>query len=244
MADNPPVELADLEAALSSLPSKPNPDPTVYTNEAIERAVKAERDYVQGEIAKVTQRFEGLDEATRLARSDIQKIPDATRRHVGDLKELIYVELKAIDDKFVAAEKVRIEQKQDSEKSLGAALTAAKELGTETTKAGSEAIRKSEAGTIETIKSDRDANKAITDQLTKDLDGLKLLVNSIVSSKQGGTDAGALLRAVVASVIGVILLILTVVSLYFATKNNTQTDNNNNVTTICSTQYHPPPCAQ
>lgn len=230
--------------------TKPNPDPTVYTNEAIERAVKGERDYVDGLVDKLEQRFAGLDEATKLTRADVEKIPKSTRRSLDNQKELIYVELKAINDKLIAIEQIRLEQKQDSKEGLAAALTAAKEAVSEQNKSNTESIKKSEAATNETIKANQESGKAITDGLTKSLDELKLVVNSVVSAQGARTDTitdarhgRADNRGGVAIVGTVIASVVAVFALLFASfsNNNTSTDNNG-ATVICTESYHPTPC--
>lgn len=231
---------------------KPNPDPTVYTNEAIERASKSERDYVDGKVAVLAERLDRMDEATKLARSDIVKIPCQIKEGVDGLKVLLSGELRSINEKFEAAEKVRIEQKQDSKESIDFALTAAKEAITEQNNSNNEKINKSETSVNETIKSNQDANKQITDGLTKTLDELKSTVGAIVAAQASRSETiidarstRADSRGGLSSVSTAIASVVAVGAILFAAYSHNSTPATTNEPLVtCSATYHPAPCPQ
>jgi hypothetical protein len=77
--------------------------PTGLTTEAIDRAVKAERDYVDGRIEVLEARLDGIDEATKVLHETVTRIPTDVQREVAHIRELI-------DQALVSAEKLELER--------------------------------------------------------------------------------------------------------------------------------------
>jgi hypothetical protein len=202
--------------------SKPNPDPTVATNDAVARAVRAERDYVDLKIENVITRLDAMDEATRVLKDDVTRTPTLLQTAIKSFGELMDEKFSAITDKFKAAESLRLEQKQDSKTGLDAALAAQKEAAGTQDINNQKAIDKSEKATAEIIKNNQDANKASIDTLTKTVDEVKTDVNTIKSVKLGSGEASAGSRANIALAISVVLFLLTIIGfvLTLASKGN------------------------
>ena len=210
----------------STLETKPNPDPTVYTNDAIERSARAQMGYVNGKIETLIERLRGMDRATSLLETTTSGIPDLIREEVGHLHELVDVEIKAIKDSLSVAEILRVEQKNDSTTGLAAALSAQKELAAAENTSNKLAISKSETSTLETIKNNQDANSTQFGTVVKSIDELKLAVSRLETSKQAVSDTKTEQRAqgnytmtILGSVIGLILFIVAILGTYAFTKD-------------------------
>jgi len=174
------------EHHMDSAPNtKPSPDPTVATNDAVERAVRSERDYVDGEIGKIQVRLEGMDKATALRWPRVDNFGEEIKKEVAHLQDLMDEKINGIKDALAVAEILRVEQKNDSTTGLAAALSAQKELAAAENTSNKLAIAKSEQSTSETIKTNQVANKATTDALTKSLDEVKLSITRIEATKAG-----------------------------------------------------------
>jgi hypothetical protein len=166
--------------------TKPNPDPTVATNDAVERAVKSERDYVIGEISRLEERLRGIDEATKLRLEMLPGITVEIDEKVKNLKELSEKEFDHIKEKFATAENLRVEQKEDSKTNLDAALAAQKEAASEQNKSNTTAINKSEEQQQESIKKLEDLFTTKTQALSDKFDDLKQRVDRNEANIQGG----------------------------------------------------------
>jgi LPS O-antigen subunit length determinant protein (WzzB/FepE family) len=212
--------------------TKPNPDPTVYTNDAIERASKALRDYLDGKIETLDQRLKGMDRATDLVETSTRGVPELIEKEVAHLHELVDVEIKAIKDSLSVAEILRVEQKNDSTTGLAAALSAQKELAAAENTSNKLAISKSETSTLETIKNNQDANNTQFGTVVKSIDELKLAVGRLETTKQAvadtkkeGRDQGNYTMAIISSIIGIVLFILGIFGTYLVTKNDSRINN-------------------
>jgi len=186
--------------------SKPNPDPTVYTNDAIERASESQRDYIDGSIRVLTERMNGMDERQQI-------------RYVN-VKELL-----------AQAETLRVEQKNDATTGLAAALSAQKELAAAENTSNKLAIAKSEQGTTDTIKTNQEANNERFAQVIKSLDEVKLAVSRLETSKQAVVDdrsehrsQGNYTMAIISSIIGIILFITGILGTYALAKDRNPTN--------------------
>lgn len=125
--------------------TKPNPDPTVATNDAVERAMKSERDYVNGEIRALNARLDAADRATLLRLATMDAIPEMIGREVTHLRVLVEEQLAALAARTA-------EQKADTTKALTDALAAQKEAVANQTNSSEKSITKSETATTERIK--------------------------------------------------------------------------------------------
>ncbi len=226
-----------MSEVMSSTPDvKPNPDPTIYTNEAIDRSSKSLKDWVEGEIKVLEERFAGVDQATKIREKTTDDFPSLIKKEVDHLHELVDVEIKAIKDSLSVAEILRVEQKNDSTTGLAAALSAQKELAAAENTSNKLAISKSETSTLETIKNNQDANNTQFGTVVKSIDELKLAVSRLETSKQAVSDTkierraeGNYTMAIISSGIGLVLFFTGIIGTYAITTNK-QSDNPNIVT--------------
>lgn len=200
---------------------KPNPDPTVYTNDAIERAAASQRDYINGKIESLNERLKGMDRATALVEITTNQVPELIKTDVGHLHEIVGIEITAIKDALAAAEVLRVEQKNDATTGLAAALSAQKELAAAENTSNKLAISKSEQATSETIKTNQDANNERFAQVIKSMDEAKLAISRLETSKQAVTAdrtesraQGNYTMAIVSSIIGVTLFVTGIIGTY------------------------------
>lgn len=182
--------------------TKPNPDPTVYTNDAIDRANKSQRDYINGEVKVLVQRLDDMD-----------RLGEERNKNVKEL--------------LTQAETLRVEQKNDATTGLAAALSAQKELAAAENTSNKLAIAKSEQSTNETIKTNQEANNERFAQVIKSLDEVKLAVSRLETSKQAVSEDRTEKRAegnytmtIISSIIGIILFVLGIAGTYLVTKND------------------------
>ena len=80
---------------------KPNPDPTIATNEAVSRAMISERDYVDGQIAVLVERLNGIDTATTLRLRQFEDTPDQVDEKVQHLFELTMEKFSSVQTQFL-----------------------------------------------------------------------------------------------------------------------------------------------
>ena len=191
---------------------KPNPDPSVLTNDAIVGAVKAERDYVDGRVDVIETRLDASDEAVKVLSDNVNRVPTSLQEAIANFGALMKEKFKSIDRRLQAAERMRVEQKQDSKTGLDAALAAQKEAATTQDVNNQKAIDKSERATAEIIKNNQESNKQAIETLTKSVDELKLEVGKISASKEGGQEVVQTNRANVAIGVSVILAVAAIIT--------------------------------
>ena len=123
---------------------RPVPDPTELTDKAIAKAVTLMTQYVDGKYSVIQQIVEDRN-------TSIALVNEERKEQFASLKELMTDRISSMetltDEKFAAAERQRLEQKQDTKAAVDAALTAQKEAVKEQTTASERAIAKSEAAT-------------------------------------------------------------------------------------------------
>jgi len=193
--------------------TKPNPDPTVATNDAVERAMKSERDYVDGEIKVIAERLNGIDTATALRLRSVEEVPHMIDEKVGQVKELVGERFDSVGTQFDLVERQRVEQKKDTKDAVDAALAAAKEAVKEQTTASGLSIAKSEASTSEQLKQLSATFTTAIAGLVTQLDDLKDRINRGEGQKQGVAGTGQVVYYGV-------YLVIAVVGLYLATRKH------------------------
>lgn len=121
------------------------------------------------------------------------------------------------DERFEAAEKLRIEQKKDTKDAVDAALSAAKEAVKEQTTASERSIDKSETATREALKQQQETFAKTTEGLSDKIDDLKQRIQTIESVKLGATESRTSIYAL-AGVVGTVVAIVVAI-LSFAIAN-------------------------
>lgn len=198
--------------------TKPNPDPTIATNEAVERAMKSERDYVDGKIEVLEERLAGIDRATSLRLGDIVNIPHQIDEKVGSFASVVDERFESIAKQLAIAESQRLEQKQDSKTGLDAALAAQKEAASEQNKSNTLAITKSESATTDTIKKLEDLFTTKTEALADKVVDLASRVDRAEQARatqretKADTRSGiSFAQGLIGSVVVVIVFVLNVI---------------------------------
>ena len=173
------------EDPMRQIETKPNPDPTIATNEAVDRAMKSERDYADGQIAVLLARLDASDQATLLRLATMETIPDQINREVQHLGVLVQEKMVGIHDQFMSLAARTAEQKADTTKALTDALAAQKEAVASQTASSEKSITKSETATTERIKG-VEALLATTSKATDDKIGdLKDRIVAMEAAKAG-----------------------------------------------------------
>lgn len=205
--------------------SKPNPDPTVATNDAVERAMKSERDYVDGEIRTLMARLDAADKATALRLSQIEHVPNLIEEEVQHISDLLNEKMVGIHDHFNSLAARTAEQKADTTKALTDALAAQKEAVASQTASSEKSITKSETATTERIKG-VEALLATTAKSTDDKIGdLKDRIVAIESVKLGKVEerddhrsGGQYTWMIIGGIVGLMGLLMAAIGIAIALK--------------------------
>lgn len=151
--------------------SRPSPDPTLLTTEALQREVASLERLLEQRVGAVLvlleQRIKGIVE---------------TRAQ----------EFKTVDEKFAAVqqglnlvEQQRVEQKKDTKDAVDAALTAQKEAVSEQTTASERSIAKSEAATTKSIEQLQETFTTALEGQRREIGDLKERVAAAESNRTG-----------------------------------------------------------
>lgn len=197
--------------------SKPNPDPTVATNDAVERAMKSERDYVDGVVNALKERLSGMDEATKLRLEQIDHIPSRIDEKVIQAILVVTEKFESVDTRFKERDTRSERESRDNKVAVDAAFAAQKEAAAKQDEANQKSIDKSEKATNESINklgaAGDAANKALADKLDDIKDRLVRLedrTTKIEASKVGGQESLTESRASATNVRNVIAFGLSI----------------------------------
>jgi cation transport regulator ChaB len=199
--------------------SRPVPDPTVATNEAVERAVHAERDYVDGQVGIIVERLNGIDRATVVLNETVNRVPTALSEGLGHLQAVMDERFRSIELQFRERDTRSERESRDNKVAVDAAFAAQKEAAAKQDEGNAKAIDKSERATTETIKTNYDLSAAKIEALTKSLDEVKLSVNTILSTQRGGRETISSIYAFA----GFLLVLLVIAGIYLGTRSHTTT---------------------
>jgi hypothetical protein len=107
--------------------TKPNPDPTLASNDAIERAAVAERDYVNGQLDVLRERLKGIDVATQLLNSTVNRTPTDIQKEILHLRELSDEKFESVAIQFKERDTRQERESRDNKVAVDAAFAAQKE---------------------------------------------------------------------------------------------------------------------
>lgn len=151
----------------------PAPDPSTLTTQQLMRSIQAERDYVNGQVAVLMERLQGIDKATELRLQGITDIPVQIAEKVNHLAELMDERFKSVEKQFEERDTRADRESKDNKVAVDAAFAAQKEAAAEQNKSNTLAIDKSERATAETLNKQADLFKSTTDALADKIDDLK-----------------------------------------------------------------------
>jgi hypothetical protein len=176
--------------------STPVPDPTELTDKAIAKLKEQLEQFIEGKVDVLEERLSGIDEATKLRLQSVTDIPDQIERSVNGLEKLM-------NEKFDAAERLRVEQKKDTKDAVDAALNAAKEAVKEQTASSEKSITKSELATGAQIKQLQDTFTTAIDGLRRANDDLKdREIDDVRTLRQSITDVATTANGTVSQKVG------------------------------------------
>jgi hypothetical protein len=164
--------------------SRPVPDPTVLTTDAVNQAVKIGRDYTDGAIAILVQRLEGMDRATRLLNDTVTRVPTAVQTEVAHLNGLMEERFNSVQKQFQERDTRAEREARDNTIKVDAAFAAQKDSAARQDESNAKAIEKSEKATEKTI----DALADKIDDLKDRLIAIEARVVAIESLKRGGAE--------------------------------------------------------
>jgi hypothetical protein len=164
--------------------SRPVPDPTVLTTDAVNQAVKIGRDYTDGAIAVLVERLEGMDRATRLLNETVTRVPTAVQTEVAHLNGLMEEKFSSVQTQFLERDTRQERESRDNKIAVDAAFAAQKDSAAREGEANAKAIEKSEKATEKII----DAIGDKIDDLKDRLIAIEARVVAIESLKRGATE--------------------------------------------------------
>ena len=177
--------MPETSVGLTEYDTKPTPDPTVLTTEALQREVEAVKDLIN-----ITgDRFH----------TEIVQARDAH-------EESVRQRFIAVEREFELTERYRVEQKKDTKDAVDAALAAAKEAVREQTLASEKSILKSETATSEQLRQLTVTFTTAIAGVNDKFDDLKDRVNRIEGLKQGGKEAYAAIYAFAGFIVALIII--------------------------------------
>lgn len=173
----------------------PIPDPTVLTTEQLLRAVQAERDYVDGRLAVLQERFRAIDVATRLLNETVNRVPTDVTKEVTHLRELTDERFASVDVRFRERDTRQEREARDNKVAVDAAFAAQKEAAAKQDESNAKAINKSEVSTGEIIRG-----------LADKIDDLKTRIGTVEALKQGGRETLTGLYALAGFLVSLIVI--------------------------------------
>ena len=155
------------------------PDPIALATEQGEGRAEAERDYVDGQVAILAERLNGIDRASEVLHETVTRTPTEIQLAVGHVRELVFAELGALARLDEVREEHRLELKADAEKALLVARDADQKAVTNALAA------EEKARDQQTIASQLATNKAETsfvDSQAKDRDTFTLAISNVTTT--------------------------------------------------------------
>ena len=195
------------------------------------RIVAAERDYVNGRVAVVTQRLEGMDTASKLLSDTMNRTPTEITRSVNHLQAIMDERFSSIETQFKERDTRAERESRDNKVAVDAAFAAQKEAASEQNKGNNLAIDKSEKATAETIKTNQELAKSeinglrkgnedqkvrqteVDDDMKKRLGAVEAALVGLAAAKQNATETRVDRRGVDSNVIAAAVLFLFLVQI-------------------------------
>jgi hypothetical protein len=79
----------------------PNPDPSVVTSNAIDRAVENATAILRAELAAVNVRIDGMEKAVEVFQADLTRVPTQLDRAINGLKDVLDARLNGMDNSII-----------------------------------------------------------------------------------------------------------------------------------------------
>ena len=207
--------------AAPSTVSKPDPDPTILTTQALYREVNQLSllidSQMDGLYGKIDARVTAMDNALGRIRQLVDREPEATAQLIDHLRSIHEEKFKSIQVQFTERD-VRTEQtSRDSKVAVDAALQAAKEAVGEQNKSSALAIAKSEASTTKQIDQQglliASSTKGLDDKIDDIKERLTRIEGAGTGSKATRDDSRSIIAVLISAVAVIVVIINAVVSL-------------------------------
>ena len=191
--------------------SRPDPDPTTLTTQALYREINQVHDLINSEVSAVSSglssRLDGADRERLHLQSQIDMFPTETTRRIDTLRLLHQEKFDSIQVQFAERDTRTEQTSRDSKVAVDAALQAAKEAVGEQNKSSALAIAKSEASTTKQIDQQGLLIASSTQGLDDKIDDIKDRLTRIEGNTSGGHQVWGYMIGVAGSLIGIISLL-------------------------------------
>jgi hypothetical protein len=186
--------------------SRPVPDPTVLTTDAVNQATKAARDYTDGKVAVLLERLDGIDRATELLNSTVTRVPTETQKEVAHLGGLMNERFTSVQTQFAERDTRQERESRDNKIAVDAAFAAQKEIAAKQDESNARALEKSEKGTEKTIDALSDKIDDLKDRLIASEARVVALESGKHASSEGGQRFVAVLGVIVAALVAIVII--------------------------------------
>ena len=192
----------------------PRPDPTALTTAAVKEATLIWKDLQERDLKVIDTRLNALDQATKLAASDIckqrEQLRDEFSNQLGALDRIFLEKLAGIDRQLAAIYTRAAELAAKDQSALDAAFAAAKETNTK-----SEDSFKEQLGAVQRLmeKGFESQNDKIDDLKTRMDRGEGAVVAAVTTKAEGREvkqDARGLVGLVLGTLVGVVGVIVAI----------------------------------
>lgn len=194
-------------APMQTQTTRPDPDPTVLTTQALFREIGLARELVEAQIGGIRQVFEtrldGMDKAIELLQTRSDKLPASIDNSVNQLQQLHGEKFASIETQFLERDTRTEQTSRDSKVAVDAALQAAKEAVGEQNKSNALAISKSEAAFTKQIDQIGVLVNSMSKAIDDKIDDIKGRLQAMESQKKGGSDVWAIVLAIGGALIGI-----------------------------------------
>jgi len=151
--------------------SRPVPDPTVLTTQAVDRAMRDENRWVESQIAILLERLDGMDKANELRLQRLDHFPSLVDEKINAAVALTSEKFTSIHQQFAERDIRGEREARDNKVAVDAAFAAQKEAAAKQDEGNQKAIDKSEKATTESISKLAElfatSNQAIQDKITE-----------------------------------------------------------------------------
>jgi tetrahydromethanopterin S-methyltransferase subunit B len=204
--------------------SRPVPDPTTLTTQALEREVAnvretietfkeqldrrhtADREWVTAQLDVVATRLDGIDTATDLRLRGIIEIPDQIDEKVANLEKIADEKFASIDNQFKERDTRSERESRDNKVAVDAAFAAQKEAAAKQDEGNQKNIDKSERSILESINKLSVLVDSQIKAMGDKIDDLKDRIGRVESVKIGVAEA----KTGFSSNIGVVVMVATI----------------------------------
>ena len=178
----------------SSEGSRPVPDPTILTTQALEREISSLRTYIDSQNQTQDERLRGIDKATALRLDIIHSIIPDVEKLIAYERLLTEGKFESVAQQFKERDTRSERESRDNALKVDAAFAAQEKQAAATNEANQKAIDKSEAATNESIKKADDTGKAANAALADKIDDIKTRIGIIDATMVGLIQRGASTR--------------------------------------------------